>query len=167
MSMRYNLATKYNCILFRYNWDTSLYLIDILFSLIAFPYFFFFFFFSDTIQKAIQNAYGPLHRFCLFVFNVELDQITLSSESFNGATLLTTVSSNFSTGPSLLNKICLQHLNYHIILRFLNSRLNGQTPLMTFPLILQKLILNIISLENEIHFLTLLIVSVPNSLYHW
>lgn len=103
------------------------------------------FFFSDTIQK----AYGPLHRFCLFVFNVELDQITPSSESFNGATLLTTVSSNFSTGPSLLDKICLQHLNCHIILRFLNSRLNGQTPLMTFPLILQKLILNIISLENE------------------
>lgn len=87
---------------------------------------------------------------CLFVFNVELDQITPSSESFNGATLLTMVSYNFSTGPSLLNKICLQHLNYSIILRFLNSRLNGQTPLMTFPLILQKLILNIISLENKV-----------------
>lgn len=146
-SMRYNLATKYNCILFRYNCDTSLYLIDILFSLTAFPYFFFFL----TLYKRLMDLY--IGFVCLFlsffVFHVELDHITPSSESFNDATLLTTVRSNFSTGPSLLNKICLQHLNCHIILRFLNSRLNGQTPLMTFPLILQKLILNIISLENE------------------
>lgn len=79
-----------------------------------------------------HRPYRRLMNLCICFQECRVGSDPTIFRKLHSAILLTTVSTDFSTRHSLLNKMYLQHLSYHLILRFLSFRQNGYTPLRHF-----------------------------------